>query len=433
MNQPRNIFDHIHDFIEAKNEQGYRHEYIMYRFSTEFISVNNHIIVSHLQTIIKKIVDIIRMFLIEYKKVTNTMTQNIYIATQLTSSGYSRNTGAIPNEWENIEQILNDKDANIREIFCVMDEFIHKSCHIMSWFLYQKYLDQYWEKLSIYNDEKIKSKIRYVTEILMGYKDINILSDHVKLKQFVKDNIQNKWADKKLPSICHLWTDKADTPRTSKLIYLTEYQRYIKFKNMSNAFCYDWVDDSIFQEHRICKDNNFTDENNPGFLIDNIQLPPLSSRERKWAQTLNPNIVYDKIIPWKGGCCTMIPHKNTVVYNVTLMYEKATRATSYSGHAIMNMELLSLLDPEFNQWCGIYAMCIIATMVPYCHHSSHEILTSISYCGIPYNLIATTSDIIKNILGTVPNIDIDSMFDKIDTFGKEFDDILLEKTNGLLK
>jgi hypothetical protein len=135
---------------------------------------------------------------------------------------------------------------------------------------------------------------------------------------------------------------------------------------------------------------------------------PLSNREKKHARKLNKNFDNDQIIPWKGGCCYYYTNEGTVTYAISELYNKP-RTTSYSGHTIMELEFLSLFK-NFDSWKEIYVLCIMATMIPYCHHTGHEIFTTSTYWGIKYDIRkdqATNLKNLVNIISSKKSIDID--------------------------
>jgi len=394
MNDITKIKRFIELVIDPNDEICRKEEMLGYLFTTRFADQYQDVILPKLRQIVSNLVKITYDFYSKFKRETRRKVIEVCIAELLTCDK-CRNTGAVTSDFANIVGII--KDGNIREIFFVMDEFIHNCCFIMSWLLYCHDIDHLVKTYGL-SEENIMLKLKYVAEIISGSKQKNF-SNKTYLQNFIRtclgtkyDNYAGKgkiyhniypWEVVETPSICHLWNMQERTYYSHKLLFQLEYQRNADHPKQYKPYGVEIGDTSVFDPPDICYDNKKSYRDS--IKIDDVQLPPLSLRELNFLKQTNRDVEINRLANWKGGCCYYYVKNDTVTYKISLDKHKP-RMTSYSGHIILDFELLSLLDPDFESWKGIYLLIIMATMIPYCHHSTHEIFSTATYWGIDYDI-----------------------------------------------
>lgn len=385
------ITQHLIDFmritdVESKSKS-IEYEYQMYVYCTKYLdTMKGQQALSRLRLFLSKIIALIRSFALS-KGLNDERTHQILCEMYLVSDGLS--TGAVMAKWENIEAIVSE--GNVREVFYLIDEFLHQGCEVMNWFLYETNCLE--NKLDL-NGEYIKSKIEKNASNIgidvskFSFKD---LQSEV-LNHLRKSNINRR-------SLCQLWNNKVNSNRTNRLQSMVEYARHVPFINHSEAFCLRTLDDKLFMRPNICDDlirSRRIGTDFPVFTRDLLTSPVLSAREEEWCRNKNTNFDFDQIIPWRSGCCLYQPlGSDSIIGRISELYVGANRVTSQSGHTIINLDLFSLLDKDFDEWKKSYVVLIMASMIPYGHHSAHEILSSASYYGIEYDLTLDIDEQIK--------------------------------------
>ncbi len=413
------IFEHLSTFIVPQTNKVIKEEYIAYKYTTNFVDKFQNVIVEHILEQINIFVSMIRLYCNE-----NSINFDEFIVEKLTASPDSKNTGAIPKKLSSINEILNysgkngETRPNIRELFFIIDEIIHNCCKIVSWITYVKFcsdtLDlQLKNQLSI---ENINLKLIFMAELITGAKqewfnNIDILKKFIKTTLGTKyseydgkeQSIKNKyaWEASGYPTMCHGWAMPERTYDTHKLLFYMEYQRKSKEPGP-----YSWWDTRDFTPPCLCND---ICRQNKKYFAYNISKPPLSEREIDHIRSNNPNFNNDQTIPWLGGCCYYYASKNTTTYRVSELYNKP-RATSYSGHTSMDLEFFSYFK-SFEMWKEVYILCIMATMIPYCHHTAHEIFVTATHWGIEYDLRESYSYNFKKIVDVIKSKNVLSNFD----------------------
>jgi len=388
--------DKIYEFVKntayPKTEKIYREEMLAYMFVTQFVQNNAEIILPKLRKIMQMVVKVSNDYFQQHMGEQNQNIIDVAVATVLTCEK-CHNTGAIDSNWGTIEQTM--REGNVRELFFVFDEFVHNGCYIGSWLLYCHPIDFIVTTYDL-SRQNVILKLKYVAEVIAGSKQ-SLFDEDDKLELFIKTYLGTKydkyrgkgkeytdvypWEVGEFPSYCNLWNMQERTYFSHKLLFLIEYQRNIEFTKQKTPFGFQLGDASVFDQPPICnaRSANFS------FKVDEIQLPPISSREYNYYKKTNRDIADNKIILWKSGCCSSYVKDETVTYKLAADMSKP-RVTSYSGHVITDLELLSLFDVEFELWKEIYMICVMATMIPYCHHSAHEIFSVCTYWNIPYDI-----------------------------------------------
>lgn len=408
--EPRIILAHLKDYVAEPTPEGINHEYIFYRFCTDVIENNKDLIENRLRNILSKIIILIKKYLFEKKLETNELVHEVFITMILTGSG--PNTGSILDNWDNVQAVITD--GNLRELFYVLDEFIHNGCNIMSWFLYERYQDNF-KDIPNLNHTFIDNKIKQIAQVI----GINPDQKHIQKEIY---NLLNKSKSSNFIK-CQLWNNKSNSVPTIRMQSIAEYLRYSQFLNYIDIFCMRSTDDKMFVEKKMCSDYYLAyPDKFPTFNNKIITSPPLSKREEEWCRKYNPNYDFDGIIPWKSGCCIYQPVMDSVIGKVSKVYKNANRVTSYSGHTILDLDLFRVFDDEFDYWKEVYVISIMYVMIPYGHHSAHEILSPATYFGIKYSLNKSTetqiNDLMMNKLGElVSGIDIR-------IYQSEYDDVV---------
>lgn len=402
------IYKHVSAFVYPKTNEIFKEEMLAYIFVTKIVNMNQEKILPRLRLLIAKIKLIMGEYFKNHKNEHNENIINVAVAKLLTCDK-CRNTGAVDSNPNNIDGII--RNGNIREIFFIFDEFVNNGCHIASWLLYCNRVDDISNKYDL-SKQNIIDKLKYVAEVISGSKQKSF-DDNLKLEEFIKTYLGTKystysakgkiykniypWEAGEFPSYCNLWNMQERTYHSHKLLFMIEKQRYSELPEIKTPLGFDIGDTSSFNPPNIC--NTYHKNFDSGFKINDIKLPILSDREISYLKKINRDIELNDIILWKGGCCNYYAKDNTITYKLAKNKMKP-RTTSYSGHVISNFELLSLLDPEFESWKEIYLLCIMATMIPYCHHTAHEILSVVTYWGIDYNFdlnyFQNFNNIIKN-------------------------------------
>lgn len=417
----------LKSYIKPQKPQVLKGTYIAYRFSTYFVEKYHDQINNHILKLIKIFVEICKLYCLE----NSISDHNEYILNILTTEDKSRNTGSIGKNIKFLKEILDQtgEPANIRELFCIIDEIIHNGCEVISWLLFVKYCSDSLPENIVgeLNSKCIYKKLIFIAETITGGKQ-NFFNNQVELKKYIYELLGTKypvykgkhpylnndypWKAKGFPSVCHLWGTQERTYSTHKLLFNIEFQR-----SSNETGIYKWWDTMGYNAPTICK---YPEANNIAFISDDITMPKLTSRELNHAKSLNKNFDEDHVVPWKGGCCYYHTTTDTITYKISEMYNKA-RTTSYSGHTVMDLEFLSLFK-DFDDWKEVYILCIIATMLPYCHHTDHEILTVSTYWDIDYDI---TKDQKSNLIYLIEKLykknilNFDLEIDKINNFDKE--------------
>lgn len=391
-NNPSVILQQLIDILRISNVSDHtnslKHEYIFYRFCTDYVQKSQDRLQKLMQPILRKIISLIRLYA-RFKGIVDPLTTNLLCQMYLTTTN-SYSTGSIVDSWTDIEAAI-DTNGNIREIFYLIDEFLHQGCAVMNHLLYEAdWSDPIFEQI---NQTYLEQKIR-----LNG---TNIGLDSDGPIDSVRQSIKTKLSTSNLPSnsICQLWNNKNTAHPVNRLQSVVEYNRLVPFLSHSDVFCIRSLDDRLFKVPKICDDKIRSQgiSSFPIFSMSTVTYPALSDRELKWCLTKNPNCMYDQIIPWKSGCCYYQPSAHSVMNKVSELFSCANRVTSLSGHTIIELDLFKLLDKDFDTHKESYVIYIMASMIPYGHHSAHEILSPASYFGITYDLTADTFSQIKNI------------------------------------
>ncbi|AYV84970.1 MAG: hypothetical protein Satyrvirus1_56 [Satyrvirus sp.] len=417
MNNLKDIENFIRSTIYPKNVNFQREEILAYVFVTKFVDRYQQEILTRLRNLLTKIIKIMDSYYKNFEHEENSNVRNVAIAKGF-DCGKCKNTGAVKPEYENIIGIT--KDGNIREIFFLFDEFVHKCCFIMSWLLYCHTINQIVQEYGLSETDIIK-KLKFVAEVISGSKQKKF-DDTKYLENFIRKFLGEKykkysgkgktytnyypWQILETPSICNLWDIQEKEYTAHKLLYTIEYPRYIDMPKQLKPYFIEMGDPSKFDPPNICFESSGTFKHVP--TLDQIKLPPLSDREISFLKINNREIEINRKINWKGGCCYYYPKDETVSYKISTDKIKP-RMTSYSGHNILEFELLSLLDPDFEDWKIVYLLCIMATMVPYCHHSAHEIFSTATYFGIDYDI---DSNYYNNFLNAINSYKFPPSFDK---------------------
>ena len=387
-----------------------RHEYLMYRFCTDYVfNLSRTDGLSKIRGFLRKIIELIRAFA-RSRGVTDDRTMQILCTMYLTSNTLS--TGSVLNKWAVIEQIIY-VNGNIRELFYLLDEFLHQGCEVMNWFLYQT---DCVDNLTIQglNHSYIEEKIR------QNANNMGIQTDALSVGQIQSEILSHLSKSGLAPqTLCQLWNNKNNSNPINRIQSVVEHSRLVPFINHSDVFCIRTLDDRLFAMPKICDDlirSKKTASDFPTFTSQTIKYPILSDREVDWCKSKNSNYEYDGIIPWRSGCCSYqpLPLTESVIGRVSELYVCANRVTSLSGHTIINLDLFKILDEAFDQSVRSYVIMIMATMIPYGHHSAHEILSPASYFGVDYDLTADTENQIRSL---------DPLFDPktLATYQREFD------------
>lgn len=400
------IYKHISSFVYPKTNNIYKEEMLAYIFVTNFVNMNQEKILPRLRLLIEKIKLITSDYFKNHKNQDNENIIEVAIAKLLTCDK-CRNTGAVDSNPNNINGII--ENGNIREIFFILDEFINNGCHVASWLLYCNRIDNISNKYDL-SKQNIINKLKFVAEVISGSKQSSF-NDNIKLEKFIKTYLGTKyssysakgkiykniypWETGEFPSYCNLWNIQERTYFSHKLLFMIEKQRYSELPETKTPFGFDISDTTTFNPPSIC--DTYRKNFDMSFKASDIKSPTLSSREISYLKKINRDIELNDIILWKGGCCNFYAKDNTITYKLASDKSKP-RTTSYSGHVISNFELLSLLDPEFESWKEIYLVCIMATMIPYCHHTAHEILSVVTYWGIDYDFDLNYFENFNNIL-----------------------------------
>ena len=394
MDDPYKIRNFMKSVVRPDDDKCIDEEMLAYIFATGVVEHNKGTILERLRSLLKKIIKIMVDYYTIFEHEKNKTVYEQAIATILTCKS-CRNTGAIKTSFNNILGII--EDGNIREIFFIIDEFIHRGCFIASWLLYCNPVEKIVNDYGLSRDDVLK-KYKYVIEVLTGstnpkygvqkYSEPFIKeflgTPYVKYSgKYITVNNKYPWEIPYPPSICNLWNMQEKSYFSHKLLFFLEHQRYSDMPQQQNPFNIEIGDTDGFQSPNICYDTTYEYDRIPH--VDDIKMPALSNREKEYMKEFNRDIDYNKLITWKQGCCYYYAKDNTVTYKISSNKNKP-RIISYSGHIILDFELLSLLDPDFDKWKGIYLLCIMATMIPYCHHSTHELFSTATYWGIDYDI-----------------------------------------------
>lgn len=406
-------------------------ELYSYLFSSYFCMEYENVICSKLYAITLKLINIIKSYYLNFhityyniQNGTDTITINAFIANIITI--FNVNSGTFTLNILNLEETL--KQLNIREYFTVIDEFIHKGQHIYSWFLYCQELD-FIDKYDL-NKLNLTKKYKFIAETISGcnnkkFSDINL--SH----QFVKKFLGKKydiylfskniyaWQISGSPSISELCNLEKEYVHSVRIIHEIEFQRFTNIID-KDAILKLWKDEK-FSPPTICNDNY--GKYDFGLANDMLIYPKLSQRELININMLDKQYsledefeIKDKkaIIPWKGGCCYYYTNENSITAAISREYIKP-RTTSYSGHTVLDLNLLSILDPDFDKNKYLYIFSILCTMIPFCHHTTHEVLASASFYDIEYDYELNFRDNYKGLCITIGNIfEIKNIFDVIE-------------------
>lgn len=417
MERLEDIQEYIYNVIKPNNIECQKEEMFSYVFSTQLMKKYENVILPRLRNLLQKICNIIYDY---YKRFTDDRIAIEQAITVMLTCDKCKNTGAVSRTFESIKKVI--EHGNIRELFFLFDEFIHNGCIVMSWLLYTNDIDLIASKYQL-SEKNILEKLKYVAEVISGSKQ-ELFNNKHSLESFIRQYLGTKyplydvkgrdspftnvypWEVPVSPSMCSLWNMQDRTYNSHKLLYELENQRYVEFPKQRYMWIRSLGDASYFKPPSLCYE---TSKNYKYvYKTDKITNPPLSFNEISYLKKNNRDIDYNKIINWKGGCCYSYVKPNTVSYEISKTKNKP-RITSYSGHVILEFELLSLFDTEFDQWKELYMFASIATMLPYCHHSTHEILTTVTYWGIKYNI---DLDFYTNFFNIINNADLPQTIEK---------------------
>lgn len=114
---------------------------------------------------------------------------NKYVALGFTPGEKSKNTGAIKGTHKNITEVLNNDDANIRELFSMIDEIGHHFCAPMSWMLFVVFCDdslspRYKLDMTVFDENIFIDKLIFCSDVIFGSKQ-NYKNDLPKLKKYI--------------------------------------------------------------------------------------------------------------------------------------------------------------------------------------------------------------------------------------------------------
>jgi hypothetical protein len=378
-------------------------------------------------------INLFHKLIIFYNKYNEKNVVNIY--DKFLTNKDSKNTGSIGNTQvegtlKSIQEILgwtSKTDANvceipnIRELMCIIDEIIHHNCDVIAWLVlevtnnqsneHSKYSrDTELQNLILNFDESsLQTKRDFAFEVITNQNSecvakpqINeILSSVYRTfdtylgHETKEEKNVNPWlmADV-FPSLCHLMTTPMRMLRHQQVLSYHEAQRLSDYPivNPQNA------------TFRNRNQNNFRsdEERFKNSQEDIVELsekhifPPLSKREKEYFAKQHGGK-----IPWKGGSQYFPSNTDIVTTFISKKYNKS-RTTSYSGHVILEAEFFYLFK-HFSDLKEVIVVCTMASMIPYCHHTAHEILSSSTNFGIPYNIISSIGENIEILSNNMSN------------------------------
>lgn len=411
MDDVHEIAKHIKSFVVPRNNKIWSEETLAYIYSTKFVDRNQHIILPKLRNLVKKLIDLMKFFYREFKKETDEIAIDECISRILTCED-CQNTGAVKSGNENIQGIIHN--GNIREIFCLFDEFFKSGCHIASWALYCNSLNDIENRFKLSRADVI-DKLKYVAGLITGSNQ-NFFNDETELERFIRSSFGTKikskdgekyvWEKSDVLSYCNVWNIHEKIYPSHKLLFRLDNLRYANVPKQYNF--YDVVlGHAEGQKPPLLCDTDFrVDKKIMTFDKKKIVYPKISNRELEHLKKYNADIDVNDVVPWKGGCCFTYANTSTITGRLSEQFNKP-RITSYSGHAVSDCELIKMLDGDFDGWKVVYSLCIMATMIPYCHHTAHEILSVMTFYGINYDIRLGYYENFHNIISSIhiPGID----------------------------
>lgn len=408
MNSNILIKKYLNSVIKPNNEKTIYNEHIAYKFVCNFFQKYENKIIPLIQKKIRYYINIIE----EYCNAFN-FSKDKYLLDNLFVSidKKSQNSGAVLPSIKNLHDMINTPNTNIRELYCVIDEILHNCCDAISWYFYTQYCTIVNPNNLLTNDSQICDKLRFIATVITGSNQ-KWFDNPITLKMFInktlgvkydtysgKSTIINNtypWNNKKsFPSVCHLWFSQERTYPTHKLLFKIEYQRYVDREND------EYFDNKKFNPSLYCDEKCGYSENQ--ILISDIYHPVLTARELEYMNEYKSRYSSCKekslnTVTWKGGCCYYYAHENTITYKISELFNKP-RTTSYSGHTIMEMELFYIFD-DFPIYKELYILCTCYSMIPYCHHTYHEIMLMGNSYNINYNITKSYESNINKLINS---------------------------------
>ena len=409
MNDPQLIFDQLREYIKPNDNNTIRRSTFTYLYSVILVNRLSSYIIPKFKSIIKTILYIIKNYYEEnpneihriydlqikekknwneFRTFRNSTWIDYAIKILCGEDTNKYNTGVITKSGLRviINHIMRDlpinDELNIRECLCIIDQFIYYGCEPLSWFIYVKFCGNNipQELNGLLNNSNINKKICEIAKIISGSNQQWFTIEPkniVPTKKLIFDMLGKRIRDK--DTFDYPWKDNSRICQ-----FLTN--AYFFYPN----FIYS--SDIQFQRKTVVKCNR------KPFMAKNIAYPPLSKRELSHINNVNSDHA-NTGIHWEGGCHYSTPN----LLGVSFGLAKANRkdiSISNSRHTIVNMELLSLFV-GFEEWKEIYVFCLMATMIPYCHHTAHEILNASTYKGITYNFKSSYEGNFSNMVDLI--------------------------------
>lgn len=410
-------------------------EMYSYFFCSFFCQKNEQIIMPLLKSIVKKIILIIKnyynKFHTEYYKTQNSskLTLDAFIINVITV--LNKNSGSFTINAINFDDLYDN--INLRQAILVIEEFIHNGKHIYSWFLYNQELTDILE-LDI-NVVYLTKKYKFICEVISGSqqkKFDNLEYAHSFVKQFLGKKYEKylfesniyPWQFNETPSINELCNLAPAYMHSIKEIHDIEFQRFTNY--LSHSAQKKIYNTEEYSPSTIC--NDVYGKYDIGLTNDMLIYPKLSSLELEQINVLDNQYLLESqtsanninsqqkrmYIPWKGGCCYYYTNENSVTAEISRQLIKP-RTTSYSGHTILDLNLMSILDPNFEKTKYIYIFAILCSMIPFCHHTTHEVLCPATFYGIDYDIELNFQDNYRNFCSVFDTeFGLNNSFEEID-------------------
>jgi len=323
-----------------------------------YLSVNNDV---------KKLINKISDFIIEYAKINKINDVLAIFNTAFFSNISEQGQIGIQNfkKLEDFYYLVNT--CNVREGMTMCMNYFksreYLTCGLMMKLLINHKLNK--PKLSMINYDHVNKRIKEIENIL-GF-DIEELNNNDNYgKKYYLDNSG-------LPSLCKLWIPVQFiylnyTLVNSQVKWKTNLQRKIK-PFISN----DDEDDNLHKRSitkHLTKSKIICD-NFPQKLIN----PPLSNKEKKFFKITNSN----DVLPWSTGFCNSRRNLKSLTYTVRNKYN-ITNIGNISGHTLLILDLCLFFINDKKIINNMILACIM-WMVPY-DHSINEIFTAAKIMGL---------------------------------------------------